>query len=218
VELYEVAGSGADPARGAGRLVAGSEELPEPASSPALCLPLRWEVVGPPPEAVPRNPACTAGLFFFPRVARTLRSSARTVGEKVTVEMALTKANSSCLSIALGRASLLSFLLLFFLISINVHDLYPELSELQNRVQFPNNQCSMLEWGFFINQCSISINNQCSAGRPVGIGQFIEVVVYMLAVSDRTAVSDCPVTSDQQPTIGQRQADNVHLAKCSCQR
>jgi hypothetical protein len=74
MEPDEVAGSGVGPVPGAGHLVAGSEELPEPTSSPALRLPAHWVVASLPPETVLRSPACTTGLFFFPRVSRTLLS------------------------------------------------------------------------------------------------------------------------------------------------
>ena len=55
----EVAGRGADPAPGAGRLLAGSNELPELASSLALRLPAswtddHWEALDPPPGVVLR--------------------------------------------------------------------------------------------------------------------------------------------------------------------
>jgi hypothetical protein len=55
----EVAGRGVDPAPGAGRLLAGSNELPELASSLALRLPTswmdyHWEALDPPPGVVLR--------------------------------------------------------------------------------------------------------------------------------------------------------------------
>jgi hypothetical protein len=48
-------------------------------------------------------------------VARTVRGSARTAGDRVTIERALIKAKSPCLSIGLGRGSKLSFLLILLL-------------------------------------------------------------------------------------------------------
>jgi len=79
VEL-EGAGSAVGPATGAGRLVAGPGDSPEPASSSALRLPASWEVAERPPETVPLSPTYTVGLLFFPRLERAIRSSARMAG------------------------------------------------------------------------------------------------------------------------------------------
>ena len=93
-----VAGRGLDPAPVAGRRLAGSEESPELTSSLALRLPAcRWEALLTLPDGVLRLPADTVGTFFFRDVASFLCS----------VERALIKANSSCLSMTLrqGRIS-----------------------------------------------------------------------------------------------------------------
>ena len=66
----DVACRGADPASGAGRLMAGSVESPELANSLALRLPVsrdggRRDDLGPPPGALPRFPSETTVLFFL---------------------------------------------------------------------------------------------------------------------------------------------------------
>jgi len=110
VAPVEVASSGADPAPGAGRLVAGSEESPELASSLALRLPAtldgeRWKAVDAPPNVVLRSPAGTVGLFFL-ALATAFLNSFRRAGEGWALEIALRKASSSCLSMTLWQALL----------------------------------------------------------------------------------------------------------------
>jgi hypothetical protein len=73
---------------GAGRLVPGTQESPEPTSSPALRLPARWVVARLPPENVLRSPAYTDELFLSPRVEMNVPNCARTAGERVTVDRA----------------------------------------------------------------------------------------------------------------------------------
>ena len=64
-ELPAADSRGADPAPGAGRLLAGSIKLPELASSLALHLPAScWEAVAPLPDVVLRLPAGNAGFFL----------------------------------------------------------------------------------------------------------------------------------------------------------
>jgi len=66
----EVAGRGMDPAPGAGRLLAGSIESPELASSLAFGLPASfWESLVPLPDVVLRLPAGIAGFFFLLAIA-----------------------------------------------------------------------------------------------------------------------------------------------------
>jgi hypothetical protein len=82
VALDEVAVSAADPAPGAGRLVTGSEESSELASSLALLLPAswygeRWEEIE---SSVPRFPTDTAGRFLPVLAAMALLSSLRSTG------------------------------------------------------------------------------------------------------------------------------------------
>ena len=89
---------GVDPASGAGRLMAGSIESPEFANSLALRLPAwrlggRWDVLGPPPGALPRNPAGTTVLLFL--VDSAVLSS---LSSTCKVETPLIKANTSCFS------------------------------------------------------------------------------------------------------------------------
>ena len=65
----EFAGRGADPASGAGRLMAGSDESPELANSLALRLPAsrhgrRWGAMAPLAGVVLRIPAGTTGFFL----------------------------------------------------------------------------------------------------------------------------------------------------------
>ena len=99
-------GQGADPTPGAGRLLAGSDESPKLASSLALCLPAnrlgrRWEAQAPLADVVLYLPASTAGFFFRRDIA--ILSSFRMAGESCIVDIALTKANSSCLSMMLRQ-------------------------------------------------------------------------------------------------------------------
>jgi len=73
------AGRGKDPAPGAGRLLAGSMEPPELASSLAFRLPAScWEALAPLPDGVLRLPAGTAGHLFLLAIAR--RSSFNRAG------------------------------------------------------------------------------------------------------------------------------------------
>jgi len=99
----EFASRGADPASGAGRLVAGSDETPELANSLALRLPAsrRWGALGPLVDMVPWIPTGTAGFFFRRDIA--ILSSFRMAGESFMVEKDLIKANSSCLSMMLRQ-------------------------------------------------------------------------------------------------------------------
>jgi hypothetical protein len=89
----ELAGRGADPAPGAGRLMAGSEESPELTSSLALRLPAkpeaRREGAEPPQDVVPLIPACTVCLFFIYPAASILRSSLKMAGDISADERAL---------------------------------------------------------------------------------------------------------------------------------
>ena len=80
----EFAGRGADPASGAGRLMAGSDESPELANSLALRLPAsrlgrRWGALAPLADMVLRIPAGTTG--FFLRREKAILSSLRMAGE-----------------------------------------------------------------------------------------------------------------------------------------
>ena len=82
-----------DPTPGVGRLLAGSIELPELASSLALCLPACWldgrlEALDTPPGAVLRLPADTTVLFFL-RDQRANLSSLRRARESCSVVIAL---------------------------------------------------------------------------------------------------------------------------------
>jgi hypothetical protein len=100
---------GVAPASGAGRLMAGSIESSEFANSLAFRLPAwrlggRWDVLGPPPGALPRNTAVTTVLLFL--VDSAVFSSLRSAGVNFKVEIALIKANSSCFSIAAAGALL----------------------------------------------------------------------------------------------------------------
>ena len=97
---FEFARKGADTAPGAGRLLAGSIKSPELASSLVLRLPAScWENVAPLPDVL-GLPAGTAG--FFLRTVTSL-SSLRRADEIFKVEIALIKANSSCLSMTLQQ-------------------------------------------------------------------------------------------------------------------
>jgi hypothetical protein len=87
----ETTGRGADPAPVAGRLLAGSFESPNLASSLALRLPAcwlegRWDALGAPPSAVLRLPADTTAFFF--RDDRAVLSSLRRPGESCKVKIA----------------------------------------------------------------------------------------------------------------------------------
>ena len=102
----EFAGRGADPASGAECLMAGSDESPELANSLALRLLAsrlgrRWGALAPPADVVLRISAGTTG--FFLRRYEAILSSFRMAGESCIVEIALTKANSSCLSMMLRQ-------------------------------------------------------------------------------------------------------------------
>ena len=94
---------------GAGRLMLGSIESPELANSLALRLPAsrlgcRWEDLGPLPGVLLRLPADTTVFFFLDD--RAILSSLRSAGVTCKLDIALTKANSSCLSIAAAGALL----------------------------------------------------------------------------------------------------------------
>jgi hypothetical protein len=100
------AGRCADPAAGAVRLLAGSDESPELANSLALRFPAsrfgrRWGALAPLADVVLRIPAGTTGFFFLRDKA--ILSSLRMAGESCVVEIALTKAKSSCLSMMLRQ-------------------------------------------------------------------------------------------------------------------
>ena len=100
------AGGGADPAPDAGRLLAGSDESLKLASALALRLPAsrldrRWGALAPLADVVLRIPAGTTGFFF--RRDKAILISLRMAGEICIVEIALTKAYSSCLSIMLRQ-------------------------------------------------------------------------------------------------------------------
>ena len=100
------AGRGADPAPGAGRLLAGSDESPKLSSSLGLRLPAsglgrRWGAPAPFADVVLRITAGTTGFFF--RRDKAVLSSLRMAGESCIVEIALRKANSSCLSMMLRQ-------------------------------------------------------------------------------------------------------------------
>jgi len=80
----EVAGRSADPAPGAGSLIADSVEWPELASSVALRLPTswldgRWEALAAPSYVVLRLPAGTTGFLFL--LDRAILSCLRSAGE-----------------------------------------------------------------------------------------------------------------------------------------
>ena len=119
--VADVAGRGAYPASGAGRLMAVSMEWPELANSLALRLPasrlkVRWENLGPPPGAVLRLPADTTGFFLDYSV---ILSSLRSVGVICKVDIALIKANSSCHSIGAAGAHLPLSSLSFAAVSVS---------------------------------------------------------------------------------------------------
>ena len=108
VTADDFAGRGAHPASGAGRLMAGSDQSPELANSLALRLPAsrlgrRWGALAPLADVVLRIPAGTTGIF---RRDKAIFSSLRMAGESCIVEIALTKANSSCQSIMLRQEEL----------------------------------------------------------------------------------------------------------------
>jgi len=91
-----------DPTPGAGHLLEGSIKSPELASSLALrLLASCWEALAPLPDVVLRLPAGTAGFFFLRDMASL--NSLRRVGDSCKVEIALIKANSSCLSMMLRQ-------------------------------------------------------------------------------------------------------------------
>ena len=100
------AGRGADPAPFAERILAGSDESPKLTSSLALRLPAsrlgrRCEALATFPDVVLRIPAGTTGFFF--RRDKAILRSLRMARESYIVEIALTKANSSCLSMMLWQ-------------------------------------------------------------------------------------------------------------------
>jgi len=99
----EFAGRVADPASGAGRLMAFSDESPELAKSLALRLPVnrRWGALAPLVDMLLRIPRGTAGFFFRRDIA--ILSSFRMAGECYIVEIALIKANFSCISMMLRQ-------------------------------------------------------------------------------------------------------------------
>jgi len=124
------AGMGVDPASGAGRLMAGSIESPEFANSLALRLPAwrlggRWDVLGPPPGALPRKPSGTTVLLFL--VDSAVLSSLSSAGVTCKVEIALIKANS-CFSIAAAGALLPQSVKRFALHSLYTMKMSPTLS------------------------------------------------------------------------------------------
>ena len=85
----EFAGRGADPASGAGRLMARSNESPELANSLALRLTAsklgrRWGALDPLADVVLRIPAGTTGFFFRRDIA--ILSSLRMAGESCIVD------------------------------------------------------------------------------------------------------------------------------------
>jgi len=109
----EIVHRGADTAPGPGRQLAGSIESPELASSLAMRLPAScWEALAPLPDVVLRLPAGTAGFFFLRDIANF--SSLRRAGVSYSVEIALTNASSSHLSIMLRQE------LLFTRLSVTV--------------------------------------------------------------------------------------------------
>jgi len=86
--------------------MAGSNESPEPAYPLALRLPAsrlgrRLEALAPLADVVLRNPVDTTG--FFLRHDKAILSSLRIAGESCVVDIALTKANSSCLRMMLRQ-------------------------------------------------------------------------------------------------------------------
>ena len=102
------AARGADPASGAGRLMAGSMVSPEIANSLALRLSASrlvelWEDLGSPPGAVLLLPADTT-VFFLDDSA--FLSSLKRAGVTCKLDIAFIKANTSCLSIAAAGALL----------------------------------------------------------------------------------------------------------------
>lgn len=106
----EIAGSGADPAPGARRLLAGWNESPELTRSVALRLLANWtvghwEALDSPQGVVLRLPAITTGFFFF-RDFSAFLSSLRKTRVSSSVDVALVKANSSCVSMMLGQGLL----------------------------------------------------------------------------------------------------------------
>ena len=117
----DVAGRGADPASGDGCLMAGSMESPELANSalrlPGSRLERRWEDFRPPPGALLRLPAGTTVFFFLD--VRAILSSLRSAGVTCKVDIALIKANSSCLNIATAGALLPLSSLRFAAVSVS---------------------------------------------------------------------------------------------------
>jgi len=94
------AGRGADPASGAGRLMAGSDMSPELANLLALCLPAsklgrRWGALAPLAGVVLPVPAGTTG---FLRRDNAILSSLRMAGESCIVEIALKRLNPPALA------------------------------------------------------------------------------------------------------------------------
>jgi len=111
VDPVDVAGNGADPSPGAGRLVAGSEESPELANSlafrfPAILVDERWEVMDAPPKVVLRLLVGTVGLVFVFTLATAFLNSFSRAEESWMLDIALRKTNSSCLSMTLRQAPL----------------------------------------------------------------------------------------------------------------
>ena len=100
------AGRGADPVTGAGRLLAGSVESPELASSLAFRLLDAWRTLGgfgPTSECGVAAPGRHHRLFY--RDNRAVLSSLRRAGESCKVEIAFIKSNSSCLSMMLRQGT-----------------------------------------------------------------------------------------------------------------
>jgi len=102
----EFAGRGAEPASGAGPLMVCSDESPELANSLALRFPAsrlgrRWGALASLADLVLRIPA--GPTCFFLRRDKAILSSLRMAGESCIVEIALTKANSSCLSMMMRQ-------------------------------------------------------------------------------------------------------------------
>ena len=90
-------------------LFAGSGESPELASVvalrlPASCLNGRWEDMDPPPGVMLRLPRGTTGFFFFFFLRdKAILSFLRNAGKSCSLEIALIKANSSCLRMVLRQ-------------------------------------------------------------------------------------------------------------------
>jgi len=103
VTAYVLAGRGADPSQGAGRLFALSHESPELASSLALLSSWSLGAPFPPPGAVLRLPASTTDFFFLRE--RAILISLRMAGESCKVEIALIKASFPASAWCFGRNS-----------------------------------------------------------------------------------------------------------------